>query len=485
MLKTLLLVSAVVWAGAAQADDKPNIIFILADDFGWADWNHNGGEHGSTFYETPSLNQMASEGVYFSQAYALPLCSPSRGTLMSGQYVDARLGLFKAITGGSVANPAVPKSANPRKEQLWPTSRDSLPLETVTIAEMLKENGYKTFHFGKWHLGNRNKYPVKQGFDRQRAVKGAGPGVPNGYFAPFQVDDFIEGEEGDYLADKITDEVLETIEENRDQPFFLYLAHFNVHSPYYGKPAYVKKYAEKAATLSSGQRHPVMGAMVQSLDESAGRILDKLDELNLSSSTLVVFMGDNGGVHFKNSKDDYSDIPITVNGPLREGKGTFYEGGVRVPLIVRMPGKVPAHVVEVTPVHLVDFYPTLASFAGIELDQDDLDGVDIRGLLTQEEDIEERALFCHFPRERQVSGDQAAGGSFIRKGDYKLLRYYLASPTNEDVYELYNLRSDIGETHNLLESEPQVAASLKAELAAWLRSTCALTPQMNPNYSAK
>jgi arylsulfatase A len=461
------------------SQEKPNIIFIMADDWGWTDWQMNGDPNGSTFYETPNLNKLAQQGVYFSQAYAMPLCSPSRASLMTGKYSGARLQLHQAITGASVNEPTIPARANANVKTLFPESRSHLPLAEITIAEELKRAGYTTCHFGKWHLGNSAYYPVRQGFDFQFAVGGAGPGS-GGYFAPYAgLSDIDKGEEGEYIAERLTREVCAKIEEVKDKPFFIYLAHYNVHSPYEGKVELVEKYAAKAAADPKNRHgHPVMGAMIESLDVSVGAIMLKLKELKLEKNTLVIVMGDNGGVDWNNDKN--YNIPITSNYPLRGGKACFYEGGVRVPLIIRYPKLTKPGMEVKTPVHMVDFYPTLLEIAGINPSskKDVMDGVSILPLLKKKGVLAGRPLFCHFPRTKQLCAD--TGGSFIRQGDYKLYRLYGASSDGSDAYELYNLDEDLSETNNLATKMPDKVALMAKQLDDWLIKTGALVPVANP-----
>jgi arylsulfatase A-like enzyme len=262
------------------------------------------------------------------------------------------------------------------------------------------------------------------------------------------------------------------------------MAHFNVHSPYQGKPDLVRKYDEKASKIpESKQRHPTMGAMIQSLDESIGKVNDKLKELGLQDNTIIIVMGDNGGVDWANDrKGDYKGIPITSNYPLRAGKACFYEGGVRVPLLIKYPKVTKAGAIESTPVHLIDFYPTLLNYAKIQpsKEKDVIDGVNIRSLIEQKGTIEKRPLFCHFPRTKQLGAP--VGGSFVRYGDYKLCRLYGLNDDASDAYELYNLKYDIRESKDSIQHLPEVTTKLKGMLNDWLKETKALVPHPNPNF---
>ncbi len=480
--KSSLLAAAVLTVGMAHAQNRPNIVFILADDWGWTDWQMNGNPLGSTFYETPNLNQLASEGMVFSQAYATPLCSPSRAALLTGKYPGARLHIHQAITGASRFNPILPDTMRANIKTCVPESADHLALEEITIAEELQNAGYKTAHFGKWHLGNEPYFPVHQGFDTQFAVGGPGPGPS--YFAPYiGLKDLAQGPKGEYITDRLSAEVCNTLTQLKNDRFFIYLAEFNVHSPYQAKPELVAKYAAKA-NVNNPQHHATMAAMIASLDESVGVVMAKLKALGLEDNTMVIVMGDNGGVHWANDKTPgYKDIPVTSNAPLRAGKCCFYEGGVRVPLIIKYPKMIKAGTVENTPVHLVDFYPTLLALAGAKVSKqkDVVDGVSIEPLLNGKGSIAERPLFCHFPRASQIGAD--VGGSSVRMGDYKLYRLYGANADATDAYELYNLAKDIGETTNLSDQLPDIRESLKSRLNQWLADTKALVPHKNPAWN--
>ena len=477
-----LLISGLICTSLANASEKkPNIIFILADDWGWTDWQMNGDKFGSTFYETPNLNKLASQGVYFSQAYATPLSSPSRAALLTGKYPGARLHMHQAITGASKPNPILPESARPNLKTCFPESSSHLALEEITIAEELQKAGYTNSQFGKWHLGNEPFFPKHQGFDSQFAVGGAGPGPS--YFAPFaRLSDIAQGYKDEYITERLTDEVCNRLEQVKNKSFFIYLAHFNVHSPYQAKADLVAKYTAKS-NPNNPHHHPVMAAMIESLDASVGKVMDKLTELGLDKNTLVIVMGDNGGVHWNNDKSPkYKDMPVTSNQPLRAGKCCFYEGGVRVPLIIRFPKMIKTGRVENTPVHLVDFYPTLLQLAKTKAskEKDVLDGLSILPLLSGKGKIPKRPIFCHFPRAAQIGAE--VGGSSIRLGNYKLYRLYGANADATDSYELYNLANDIGETKDVSNELPEICKKMKAELNSWLINTKALIPHKNPAW---
>ncbi len=481
---TLVLLLSFIASGcisnAKKTERTPNIIFILADDWGWTDWEMNGAQEGSNFYQTPAINELARAGIAFRQAYAYPLCSPSRAALLTGQYPGARLAMHQAITKKSVATPSVSKSCGKREKLCFPSSRNHLPLETLTIAEVLQSSGYRTFHFGKWHLGAKPYFPDKHGFEKQFAVGGAGPGR-GGYFAPYQgLSDIPQGPDGEYLAERLTDEVIKTLAEMKNEKFFIFLAHYNVHSPYQAKPAYIQKYQNKKI-IDQRHRHPVMAAMIQSLDESVGKISEALNQLGLVDDTILVLMGDNGGIHWQNDKK-FPDTPITSNAPLRCGKACFYEGGIRVPLIIQYPKKISANQIEDTPVHIIDFFPTFAELGDAydQTDSNQLDGTSLVPIFDGKE-IKQRALFGHFPRRKQVGSP--VGGSFIRRGDFKLYLHYGYNDDRSNKIELFNLKNDISETENLANKMPKERDAMVKELNQWLAETGALLPQKNLNYS--
>ena len=460
---------------------QPNIIFILADDWGWTDWQQNGQTTGSSFYETPNLNTLAQQGMSFSQAYAQPLCSPSRAALMTGKYPGARLHMHQAITGKSVPEPTLAATCSNNKKTCYPSNRNHLPLNEITIAEELKKAGYKTFHFGKWHLGQKNFFPNKQGFDKQFAVGGAGPG-PGGYFAPYKrLADIPQGPDGEYLTERLTNEVMKTLEAVKDERFFIYFSHYNVHAPYQAKAELISKY-EKKAGANNHHRHPIMAAMIESLDNSVGKILNKLDKLKIADNTMLIVMGDNGGIHWNNDKGKYKNVPVTSNAPLRCGKACFYEGGVRVPLLVRYPKLVKKNTIENTPVHLIDFYPTLLALAGVKASKqkDVVDGISILPLLSGSGALPKRPIFTHFPRKKQVG--VPVGGSSVRLGKYKLYRLYGFNDDASDKYELYDLAVDIQERNDLAATLPKIRNSMISLLDEWLDDTGALVPHPTPEW---
>lgn len=448
--------------GLLGCSPPPNIVFIYIDDLGWRDV----GAMGSTFYDTPNVDRLAAEGMRFTSAYAnAPNCAPSRASLLTGLYAP-RHGVY---TVNSAAR------GDTRNRRLVPVeNRTDLDTAFVTIAEVLREAGYATGHVGKWHLGGVGSMPTDHGFTW--AVAGNELGSPPSYFYPYvrrdgtTIPGLDEGSRGEYLTDRLTDEALRFLDEHRDQRFFLYLSHYAVHTPLRAKPDYVDAYREKPP--SDGQGHAVYAAMVRSMDEGIGRVLERLDSLGLSDNTLVIFYSDNGGYG-----------PATSMAPLRGSKGMLYEGGIREPLIVRWPGTVQPGSVTDVPVIGTDFFPTLVSIAGAGLPANTaLDGVDI-GSVLRGGDLDPRPLFWHFPAylqaDRSVDGPwRTTPASAIRMGDHKLIVFF-----EDNRAELYDLAADIGESIDLSAKMPAKTAEFRALLQDWWAVTGAFIPtEVNPGY---
>lgn len=493
ILPSLMTVPGLLPCSAGEDNKKlPNIILFLADDLGWTDTQ----VYGSDFYETPAVNRLASEGIVFTQAYAQPLCSPTRAAILTGKYPGARLRLHQAITGESKPEPKVPEKARPNQKMCYPESRDRLPLDEYTIAQALKQAGYQTWHFGKWHLKpwpssekNEAYHPVNRGFDFQVGVGDAGPG--RNYFAPYMVPEFPEGPEGEYIAERMATEACNMMEQKyKEGPFFMYYAEFNVHAPFAAKKEAIDYYARKAEKMGPGkQRNPIYAAMVQGMDQALGRILDKLDQLGIAENTLLIFVSDNGAVSWVNMKknntlpfegyEKWLDTAPTSSEPLKGHKHTYYEGGVRVPMVMRWPGKIKPGSKSTELVHVIDFYPTLLEVAGIKARPGQvLDGVSLIKVL-QGGKAPDRPLFMHFPR----AGFGMEGGSFVRKGDYKLIRIYGDGPDRSDRFELYNIANDLSESNNLSGIMPGKVKKMANVLDHWLKETGALIPVKNPAYN--
>ena len=455
-------------AGAASKR-KPNVVLILVDDLGWTDV----GCFGSKYYETPNIDRLAAQGMKFTNGYAAcAVCSPTRAAVMTGRY-PARLGITDWIRarfqGGNIpADKKNPSGYTGRGDVQCPRNALWMEHDEVTIAEALKPAGYVSCHIGKWHLGPDDWYPERQGFDLN--FGGCDYGQPPSYFDPYKngrladIPTLKPRKKGEYLTDREGDEAVNFIRTNKDKPFFLYLANYAVHTPIQGKKDLVAKYKAKTPT---NQKNPTYAAMVESVDDSVGKVMAILDELKLADNTLVIFSSDNGGL-----------LGPTNNKPLRSGKGYPYEGGIRVPYIFRRPGAIKAGSVCEAPVISVDFFPTICRAAGVALPSGrEIDGEDLTPLLEQSGKLKRKAIYWHFPHFR--------GGvkpySIIREGGWKLLKRYAGTPE----FELFNLTEDLSETKDLAPDMPEKVKDLDAKLTAALKKQGAKIPRVNPDAKKK
>ncbi|CAZ97663.1 sulfatase [Zobellia galactanivorans] len=441
----------------AQTDKQPNIVFILVDDLGWMDIAANG----STFYETPNIDQLAKEGIRFTKAYAAsPICSPTRASILTGKN-PARIDLTQWI--GGPGNPDYLRN---------------LPLEEVLFPELLQDAGYKTAFMGKWHLNNvageEKFWPDKQGFDVNVAghFRG-GLYIKNKYFSPWNIPNLENGPEGEYMTDRLAKEAIDFIDENSKAPFLLYFSLYSVHAPFDAPADRVEKYEKKkkALALTDKERfaeeknaqkpfkyrikqdHPTYAAMVESMDMAVGKILGKLQEKGIADNTVVIFFSDNGGLSTSEG------IP-TANTPLRAGKGWLYEGGIREPAIIRWPGTIKPGTVSDAVITSMDFYPTILEMTGQALRPDlHVDGKSLVPLLKGESHKLHEATYYHYPHRSNQKGSPS---SAIIDGDYKLIVFL-----NENRFELYNLKSDIGETHNLASELPELTQHMYKKLYQW------------------
>ncbi len=506
-----------------QQGRKPNVILFLVDDLGWADV----GYEGSSLYATPNIDRFAKQGVRFTQAYsACPVCSPSRASILTGEY-PARLHLTDWLPG---------RKEHPFQKLENAKTVQHLPYDQPTLPEVLKENGYHTAIFGKWHLGEDPDSTQRQGFDLH--VPDWNKGWPNGtYFSPYGMKGLEGGPKGEYLTDRLTKEALKWVEKNKDHPFFLYLAHFAVHDPIQGRGDLVVKYErevfhlprakgppfilegnpdqpnplsrealnellddkryrgfsllpDRTVKIKQHQDNPEFAAMVESMDESLGNVLAKLKELKLDDNTIVIFFSDNGGMsaaNFGNPKKIIGKCALnkaysTSNLPLRGGKGWLYEGGIREPLIIYSPHGINPGTVSDVPVIGTDFYATILDMVGAHPGKPAADGVDgvslvplLKGDPAGADRIAKRAIYWHWPHYSN-HGAQSPGGA-IRYQDYKLIEYY-----ENDTVQLFNLKTDPGEQHDLAQSEPAKAEELRTMLHAWRKDVKADMPTPNPNY---
>ncbi len=467
--QSLLLV--ILAALAHGAERPPNIVFILADDLGWADT----ALYGSKFYETPNIDALARRGMRFTNAYAAsPICSPTRASILTGLH-PARIGM--TTPSGHVAQEIFEKALAPRAAKNQPAmqarSVTRLRLEHFTLAEALNAAGYATGHFGKWHLGREPYDPYQQGFDIDLPHT-PGPGPSGGYLGPWG---FWPGKgaEGEHIEDRMAIEASKWMREHADDPFFLNYWAFSVHSPVQGKPELVEKFRRKADP-GYPQRNPINGAMVESLDDGVGALLATIDELGISDNTVVIFFSDNGGMIHRFD----GGVVVTSNAPLRSGKSSIYEGGVREPMIVDWPGVTKPGSVSDEIVQSVDFYPTLLEIVGLEPRKaQTFDGMSIVPALRGGE-LEREAIFTHHPHYQPATLQRPS--TSVRKGDWKLIRFFCDGPGQRDRYELYNLRDDIGESRDLAAAQPQRVMGLAALIEGFLERTEAVVPMANPAY---
>jgi arylsulfatase A-like enzyme len=505
-LRRLLAVLAISCATCLAAD-KPNVVLFLVDDMGWRDC----GVYGSTYYETPNIDRFAKQAMRFTNAYAQPLCSPTRGSLLTGQY-SARHGITTA-SGHQPPQPEghnfLPDTAPATQPMLLPDSKNYLDPSQVTLAETLKAAGYRTAHIGKWHLGlTRPHWPEQQGFDVAFHCH-PDPGPPGNYFSPYgvaqegeprgqsRVGTITDGPKGEYIVDRQAEEAVKFIRESKDKPFFLNLWCYGVHGPWGHKEEYTKAFAAKKDP-SGHQGNPIMASMLKSVDECFGRIIDELDKQGVAQNTIVIFNSDNGGNTHSNAADDpklarakraaktKDDFLAgwrkwaggqgpTMNTPLRDGKGTLYEGGTRVPLMWSWPTKIESGSKSDAIVGHIDLYPTLLDLVGLKKPKEQrFDGISYAKLLKSEGNIDRNAFFNYHPH----AGKHRAGGVWVRSGDWKLLRWF----GNPNTHELYNLREDLSEANDLSEKMPEKLRELSALIDGFLKDTGALYPRPNPAY---
>jgi arylsulfatase A-like enzyme len=522
MKKSLILVSVALLSfinayGQRKTENPPNVVFFLVDDLGWKDV----GCYGSNFYETPNVDRLAKEGMRFTNAYAAcHVCSPSRASILTGKY-PARLNLTDWLPG---------RNDFPYQKFKNVEVIQQLPFNETTLAEALKTRGYSTAIIGKWHLGEDPSGPTKHGFD-MHIPAGWSKGWPLTYYAPFKLAGF-DGKQGEYLTDKLTDEALRYMEDNRDKPFFLYFSHFTVHDPIEGRLDLVEKYKKKLASLPADEKTPYIlegnpdsdpltiaeretllkdkayhgysqlprgtvkvkqrqdnvqfASMVETMDESLGRVMAKLNELGLAENTIIIFCSDNGGMAAANFGRPNRNIDSTKldkaysssNLPLRGAKGWFYEGGIRVPVIVKWTGVKKAGSVCDVPVISTDFYPSILEMVGLPLlPKQHVDGKSFVSLLKGKKEMDRDALYWHFPHYSN-HGFQSPGGA-IRYKNYKLLEYF-----ENNTVQLFNLDNDIGELHDLAKEQPEKVKELREMLRKWRNDVSAKMMPPNPDYVA-
>ncbi len=441
---------------------KPNIVLIFIDDLGWKDL----GFMGSEYYETPNLDAFAKQGMVFTNGYASAAnCAPSRACMLSGLN-STRHGVYTVNSSSR---------GDTKTRKLIPiTNTLHLQDSIYTLHEMFKSAGYTTSNFGKWHVGVD---PKTQGVDvNVGGGKVGNPGGKGGYFTPYNIPNIKDGPKGEYLTDRLTKEAISFIEDNKDRNFFAYIPYYTVHTPIMAKESWIAKY--KAKQGINGQKNPIYGAMVSALDENIGKLLNALKKLNLEENTLVIFTSDNGGVR-----------SLSRQTPLRAGKGSYYEGGIRVPLVIKWPGKIKPGTTSAIRVTNLDFYPTLQEIVKPQNKASKLDGADITPLFSDRK-ITNRDLVWHFPIYLQGSKKSSVDsrdplfrtrpGSIIISDHWKLHEYF-----EDGGIELYNLSNDVGERNNLAEQHPEKVKELYTKLLSWRKINNAPIPtKKNPEYDS-
>ena len=464
----LFILSTFIFNACRQSNKTANVVFILVDDLGWKDL----GCYGSEFYETKHIDRLANEGVRFTNAYAAcPVCSPTRAAIMTGKY-PSRVNITDWIPGD-----------DPRNRKLTGTiDNNELALHETTLAEALNEEGYKTFFAGKWHLGDEGYFPEDQGFDINIGGHHRGS-PPGGYYVPYKNPKLADGPEGEYLTDRLTTESINFIRENKDSAFFLYLSFYTVHTPiqsnkehepYYqykleemGNPVQ-EKINECNAFTTITQYNTAYASMVHAMDQNIGRLMQALEEVGIMDNTLVILTSDNGGL----STITYPGwTPPTSIQPLRAGKGWCYEGGIRVPLIIKAPGLEAAE--QTAPVISMDLYPTILELAGLQSrPTQHIDGISLKDLLYKNKLLDRKEIFWHYPHYHSSGWTP---GAAIRSEQWKLIEFYELAET-----ELYDLDNDPGETSNLAEEYPDIVKELLSKLHTLQDGTAAKYPENNP-----
>lgn len=489
-------------AQPAAAQDRPNIVVVMVDDVGWKDL----GVYGSRFHETPHLDRLASQGIRFTDHQsAAPVCTPTRAAFLTG--------LHPVRTGMTAPVGHLPRidlelrldaAAAPGVRFIDALSATRLDPRFTTFPEKLREAGYRTIHLGKWHLGyNRPGHPEDRyeprdhGFDVDHPAAPAAEGPMSGYFAPFLFvpDPALRGEPGQHIEDVLSARAAEYIRSApKGQPFYLQYWSYSAHYPWGAKPGYVAHFEKKPRDPTGRQRNAVYAAMLRSMDEGVGTILAAIDEAGLASNTIVVFTSDNGGQDqppspkFPIVPAVYQSVPVTSNLPLRSGKASLYEGGTRVPLIVRWPGRTPAGRESAELITTVDLFPTLLRAAGVAPDPSRaIDGVDQSAALAGGRSARTEA-YAYFPHGGGAEAKFIAGfqpGAWVRQGQWKLLRFFADGPGGADRHELYDLATDVGETRDLAARNPRKVAELARRIDAFLKDTNAVIPRRNPAWDPK
>jgi arylsulfatase A-like enzyme len=476
---------------------RPNVLFILCDDLGWMDL----GCQGSKFYETPNIDRLATRGVRLTQAYAAsPLCSPTRSSIQAGLYPArtgitapachlAQIQLEKKLSGASPSMRAIPAESLTR-----------LKMDYVTLAQTFHDAGYATAHFGKWHLGYNlkpgDKYePKDRGFDVDFPHTPSAPGPGGGYLAPWKFikDPVLEAPAGTHIEDRMSEEAAQFITAHAStgsaqaRPFYINYCAYSVHSPWNARKDYIEHF-QKKADAKNPQHNALYAAMVKSLDDSVGRLVAAVDAAGVADCTIIVFFSDNGGYAYPPKATDpegFENMPATSNLPLKSGKASLYEGGTREPCLVIWPGKIKPGTTSDILLQSLDYYPTLLAMCGLQPRAGvKLDGLNQVPALLGQGAVRDH-LFCHFPHGGSSAAVLMPGfkpGTYVRKGDWKLIRFFADGDDGSDRLELYNLKDDVGETQNRAAERPELVHELNGMISGFLKDTEAVIPIRNPNY---
>lgn len=472
----LLIIGLTSYAAQGAKPDKMNVILILADDLGASDTSLGG----STFHQTPNLARLAERGMYFTNAYsASALCSPTRSSIMSGQS-PARTGITAPAghTPEVKIKASVQASAGKTARQTNCASATRLATEHITLAEVLKEAGYATAHFGKWHLGKEPYSPLEQGFDID-IPHWPGPAPAGSFVAPWKYPSFKEKYPKEHIEDRLGDEIVSFMEKNKDKPFYINYWQFSVHAPFDAKAELIEKY-KKTVDPKNPQQSPTYAAMVQSLDDNIGKLLDALDRLKIADKTIIIFYSDNGG----NMYNLVDGTTATSNAPYRGGKATVYEGGIHMPAVFVWPAVVKGGAKSDALIQSEDLYATVLDMVGLPAQpKQAMDSISAVPALLGKPGQRD-AVYVFFPHGPSVP-DHLPPSVVVRQGDWKLIRIFHDNPDQSHRYELYNLKEDIGERNNLAAKYPDRVKQLDGLLEAFLQNTHAVVPKANPNYDPK
>jgi len=483
--------TALVVSGGSAAQKAPNIVFILADDFGWGDASC----YGSTFHETPNIDRLAARGMKFNNFHTTsPVCSPARASLMTGLYAD-HLGMTQpACHIKKVSLKATVRDTGwAHQKVVSPKSTTRLDTVFPTYAKVLKANGYRTGHYGKWHLGHAPYTPLEHGFDvdvphtESHGPKGSYFGRPTKYSDTFTL------KKGEHLEDRMAQEAVKFIKENKDRPFLLNYWAFSVHNPMFSKLDLLEKYRKKAAKLPADarQRNPIMAGMIEAFDTNIGILLDAIDEAGIADNTIIVFSSDNGGTiesaytHEKywgnGTVEEIVDIPATSNFPFKHGKGTIHDGGTAVPCIISWPGKIKGGSTSDAYFSGADIFPTFVEMAGADMPSGvEIDGVSQVPVMVNGKQVRD-TLYGYWPN-YLVERNGSIPSAWIRHGDYKLVCYFFDTEDNSHRYTLFNVKKDIGEEHDIAAQYPEKVSKLSGMLDKHFKETKTVLPVLNRNY---